>query len=347
MDKNTISYVMKAFGLPKATATDEPAKLTGGMPAFFKSAASIRLYKYGDLKFLLIEPKKKMSFDQLKALYKQVADNNNLPVLMLIDDIVPKQRGLFMRERIPHIHTDHSVYAPQLGRVFKGKSVDPKRVIVQTSLSPGALRMATFYLLYTSEIKNGWTLEEWISAIKRKNPFGTVSVPTLSRAVQQLMAVGIISSRVVGAKHSIVFADRDYIWLRLCNLQLPLINRVEEISDFDLLADSFVLAGETALAQYSDLIEPKITVVAIGALAYRWIKDGAIKKTNVKTKHFSAARVQIWSELPTSFADDGYVNRIYLALSIKEELSDLRIQEALTDSLRPLQIDASLLWSAK
>ena len=87
------------------------------------------------------------------------------------------------------------------------------------------------------------------------------------------------------------------------------------------------LAGQSALARYTMLAEPKIPVIAFSADEWkvRLQQDRILKLTLPEPGGFE---IELWKYAPAQFAKEGMVDRLSLYLSLKGN-TDERVQSAL------------------
>jgi hypothetical protein len=89
-----------------------------------------------------------------------------------------------------------------------------------------------------------------------------------------------------------------------------------------------VLAGESALAEYSDLASPKNPTIAVTIKTYRKLLEKVSAKELQKETY-----VQVWKEDPKLFAIKGNLNPIELYISMRDH-ADERVQLALKSMLK-------------
>ncbi|PZR36177.1 MAG: hypothetical protein DI526_04270 [Caulobacter segnis] len=161
-----------------------------------------------------------------------------------------------------------------------------------------------------------------------------VSVMSMSRALDELVAIGVAEALWAGRRRRLRFAvnGRD-LWntieprlkspvrkLRLVRGQIPL--------------DQAPLAGETALAHYTMLSPPRVERRAV--LASRWTgMTQALELEPAWTDEADRIELETWSYDPLVLAEDGVVDRLSLYLSIRRE-PDERVAQAAAQMLEDM-----------
>ena len=95
------------------------------------------------------------------------------------------------------------------------------------------------------------------------------------------------------------------------------------------------LAGQSALAQYTMLAEPKIPVFAFSTNEWkeRLQQDKTLERSLPEPGGFE---IELWKYVPGQFAIEGRVDRLSLYLSMKDN-TDERVQSALDALLRGME----------
>jgi hypothetical protein len=99
-----------------------------------------------------------------------------------------------------------------------------------------------------------------------------------------------------------------------------------------------ILAGESALAELTDLSKPEVTTLALSVSAER-------KWRATRDKHVSEGpnfEIEVWRDDPLFLADRKCVNPVSLALSLRKS-RDPRIRLALSNLLRKHDLDPDVL----
>lgn len=151
---------------------------------------------------------------------------------------------------------------------------------------------------------------------------------SLSRAVKELEATRMIETRTHGKSRGFALQDSTQAtWERALPLLRSPVLRTICVREESLPAGGLPLAGETALAEFSNLAAPSTAVYA--TCSRRWPRDfpDAIE---VPLHDEGCCWVQLWRYAPQALAERGLVDPLSLQLSLRDE-HDMRVQIALDE----------------
>lgn len=160
-----------------------------------------------------------------------------------------------------------------------------------------------------------------------------VAIMSISRAVDELEALKLAQQHHVGRQRRLrLRMDGAQLWRAVEDrLQSPVRKSRSVIGD--LPEDLTVLAGESALARYTMLAEPKIICRAVPAFAWKRIaKDCELESSWDHDER--RQEVQTWAYDPQLLSEDGTADRISLYLSTRHN-PDERIAQAAEQLLEP------------
>jgi hypothetical protein len=313
-----------------------PVDIKGLLPVWLKDAVQIygvtNQQKPNKPILYLIYPRRSFDFEHLIRIYKQLSATLDAPALIIVDRLSPKYRPLLVRFRIPFIYKNESVFAPDLGLKF-GKlekiNAPIKAQIEETgnALPPISLKLMAGIL--TKQISESFTLKSLYEKIQQEKI--KISHSKLSIALKQLVSGGFLYAKGVGPKKKYVRDDIKIIWKSLLATPLRPFFREFRINYIRAKQGEFCLAGETGLAQYSNLASPKQMTLAMTATNYRKaLGSGVVASSNILDERFT---VQIWKEDPWLFSINNAINPVELFFSMHQE-TDERIQLSLTEMLK-------------
>lgn len=162
-----------------------------------------------------------------------------------------------------------------------------------------------------------------------------VAIMSISRAVDELEALKLAQRHHVGRQRRLrLRMDGAQLWRAVEDrLQSPVRKSRSVIGD--LPEDLTVLAGESALARYTMLAEPKIICRAVPAFAWKRIaKDCELESSWDHDER--RQEVQTWAYDPQLLSEDGTADRISLYLSTRHD-PDERIAQAAEQLLEPFE----------
>jgi hypothetical protein len=159
---------------------------------------------------------------------------------------------------------------------------------------------------------------------------------TMTRAFDELESLKIGQFQMVGRQRQVRFPlGGKEIWQRaLPHLTSPVRSRCH-IMDFDP-GEKFLLAGLSALAELTDLVEPTHRVYALPQLEWQNIIESR-PLTQLSHAEPGSVEIQIWKYPPKLLAKDHLVDPLSLVLSLRHE-PDERITVALE------QLQAEMSW---
>lgn len=314
------------------------------LPLWAKQVAWFRHFPLGSIDVKLIVPKERLECDRLVSLYRVFVRMESEPALVCADDLPPKSRGTLVRMGVPHVVSNTAIFAPQLGLAYgKLRAVLTERTI-QEKLSSVGLKLLAAFLLKRNFFDGNPPLSELQKRLQEtlRNRAGYfVSLTTLSRVFQQLQELELVEVTGSGPHKRMHFVERQALWARLSRLEVETVLRRVETRSLPPRGRGYVLSGDSALAELSDLLPPQVMTIAMSTSDYRKWKEGNQK--NEAVGDFSATRaiIELWREDTTFLDVNGCMNPIELALSLRRH-TDPRVRIAVTQVLEGYGLDANL-----
>lgn len=249
----------------------------------------------------------KMELDQLTKVKNHMALISKavkMIVVLVTKDLTARQRDALIAAGIPFIYPNKQIYLPFMGIVlqerFKAMTENKEK------LSPSA-QVMLFYYLYQKKEKL------FLTELKSALNFSSM---TLSRASKELENLGILKT----GKDKV----QKYIWSDKSLKEIYeyvkdyLINPVKRTVYVDAacMEQKDYIAGDSALAEYSMINEPKVKVYATYKL------DTDIEAMEDLIDESKQAAVQLWAYNPGLLTANGVVDRLSLACSYSDEDDD-------------------------
>ena len=306
------------------------------LPTWIKGAVRIyvasRLESPNEPFLYLAQPKLEIAFEQLIRIYRQLVEKLKAPILIIADNLPAKHRPLLVKFNIAFIYRNESVYAPDLGLKFDriSRFKEDRSIQVKSkkeAMTPFALKIVAGLL--TDKIPREFTLKS-LHAMLRNKGF-EVSTTKISLALRELAKNGLLLSRGAGPTLCFANAAVGKTWDIILNSPIAPFFREAQTNYVPKDLGSFCLAGETALAQYSNLAASATTIIAMSVKEFREIyekKDRNIPLVDIDTPR----TIQIWKEPPLLFALEGVMNPIEVFFAMRNH-HDERIQLALDEML--------------
>lgn len=142
------------------------------------------------------------------------------------------------------------------------------------------------------------------------------SLMSMTRAVEQLEKMELGVSHKKGINRLFTPIEKHAFWERVLSHLKDPVRGIMRFEECDIPEDVKILAGESALAQISDLVEPRTPTYAIGRDQWWRLQDKAIPR--LTTEEPGTCAVQIWRYDPALFAKEGMVDVFSLYLSLKD-----------------------------
>lgn len=305
-----------------------------GLPAWITSSAQLYTLRVdNNRRIYLIEPKDTLEFDQLVNLHKQIEKKLGGSALIVADNLNSKFRPLFVRNRVPYVYKDKSIYAPRWGmKLIDYKEIDsPLKKIIQDPLKPFEVKLIAGFLTGFIEEKD-YNLDDLASVLTKKKYHCSKS--KISTAIKHLIETGFVRVQGKGPNRLVRFLNKTHVWEELEQQKIkPMFKTIE--APFVLPRKKLILSGETALAQYSDLSPPDQAHVALTNKEFTEIENA--QKPGMK-ENAKAIIFEVFKEQPRLFAIDGYLNPIELYLTLKDH-PDERVRLCLKQMLKEFKLN--------
>ncbi|MCI7555499.1 MAG: hypothetical protein MST03_01710 [Bacteroidales bacterium] len=245
---------------------------------------------------------------RLKHLSDAVSEAYGVPAVMYFQRLEYYQRQRLRERGLYFIIGNTYVSLPSL--IINRKMIDKKPVHMLTPV-------AQYLLLYHLQVAS--LTNKTARELEQITPF---LYTTLTRAINVLVELHLCEIKLDGArfKHLFFIDDKQALW----ELAKPyLINPISNVSYTDKLTIDYVwpIAGINALSHYSMLNPEQMQTYALTeAEAKQLQKSGAVDFNPID----GAYRLEKWLYPP--IANDGYVDRLSLALTLKED-DDPRVEK--------------------
>jgi hypothetical protein len=305
-----------------------------GFPVWIKE--SIQLYDFPleglAAPLYLVVPKENITVEHMTRIYRQLAEKLDAHIIVIADRMPPKHRPLLVKYRIPFIYKDESIFAPELGLKFgQLKRFESKLKFdlesKKETLTPFALKIIAGLL--TNKIPQEFTHKFLHQKLSEQTK---LSSSKLNPILNDLAANGFLLIQGSGPTKTYIKNEIQKIWeITLAASFAPFFREVRT-NYVPNDRSAYSIAGETALAHYSNLAAPRQTTIAMTAGEFRSVYQGKIQNTKPSVDFGKPGLVQIWKEDPHLFSSDGVMNPIEVFFSMRTHLDD-RIQIALDEML--------------
>ena len=253
------------------------------------------------------------SIPTLKKQIARIQDVDYVPVIVFQKTISSYRRKNMIEKRLPFI-TENQVYLPFMGTYLEKQTKEIKTV----KRFMASTQLLLLLYLYSNETKL------YISEATRTLPFTPM---TMSRAVKQLEAVDLFNVTKDGVNKVIEgrYGKRELYEKSKPYMVNPVLYR--RYIEKKYVTDDMVLAGISALAEQTMLIDNRFRTYAVNGKKY----DKSVL-TDEMVEPGSQVALEIWNYDPKLFANDNVADPVSVALSF-ENSNDERIEEAVDDMM--------------
>lgn len=296
---------------------------------------------------ILVKPKESSDVEKIINLYRVLKNLKHEYVLIIADDFSSKSKQDLLKGRIPHVTSNGSIFAPELGVIYKEKIASSERNFEYTErLTPLAQKLAAAYLLNENFFKKQETLS---SLAKYLNKSGySKSISSISRAFQQLAQVHILKFEGNGPNKYPVFYGREIVWSRLLELETETVTK--KIGEFyipDRDKYHWVYSNDSALSRISDLNNPSIEIIAMDSAEFKkWKQEGEQGSPRGDFGARPGVIIEVWKDDVGFLSRKDCLNPVELALSLRRT-REPRTQLALSKVIDELGLESNLLWERK
>ncbi|HBS92004.1 MAG TPA: hypothetical protein DEA51_05985 [Erysipelotrichaceae bacterium] len=259
------------------------------------------------------------SIEQIQKHIKVVENLTDFPVVFMFKTLTRYRRKSLIANRIAFVIEDGQMYLPFLGVDLKKTSEYKNEVKSFTTPT----QMVYLYFLYHEDVQlNTTEIAEKLD----------INLMTASRALNDLYHANLIDFEVGGrTKRSKMYKrikDPDYFRRGSEYLKSP-IRSIFYIEDKPQMS---YVAGLDALARLSRINPSQHPVIAVGKDQLEEYKMKFVKNMDL-VKDKKLIEVEIWDYSPGLFSIQGFVDKLSLYLSLKEN-KDERVEQALEEVLQ-------------
>ncbi len=306
------------------TITEREYSFPSGAPLYITRGYKASLLVWDDHECILSKPlTDEWTLPSIKKQIKVIEQLCAMPVIIELDQMTALQRTNLIESRMAFVSGSGQLFIPFWACYFEEKIRNAPAA--PENMTDNAQLVFTYLCYLNQETKTEVNLVRISKDLK-------IPKSTLTRAVQQLDSLGLISSRNGGVSKWVTLKSDLEETMRAAEnaLSSPIRKTVylkampknirAKIGGIRALADMSMLAANESDGSF-----------AISREEYRKIpKEGFISRQEFRD--FGGVVVEVWRYDPFLLSDDKYVDEISLVLSLKDD-PDERIQKEL-DSIR-------------
>lgn len=298
------------------------------LPNFINTRYRLQIVSLNGKKVIFAYPKTELEqIETLKKHIVRIQQSEDLPVVLIPEQITSRQKEYLIREKIPFVVEDKQIYLPFMAVYLQERCSAEK--FLREELLPSA------QMLFLHFIYNGAKELTTSQAAKHLN----LTPTSISRASKQLVELGLLQTKKVGVQ-KILFAEgtpREVFQ----NAEKQLVNPVKRtvyVSKESIGAE-LLRSGYSALAEYSMLNAPSVECYAAEKISH-WNEITTNSLQDSKTQ----VAVEMWRYDPRKLSNEKAVDKLSLALALRDD-ADERVEEAVEKMLDDLWRKIDGYWN--
>ena len=279
------------------------------LPNFIAARYCLQMVAMNGQRAIFLYPKTEL--EQIEVLKKHIAriqKNENLPVVLVLNELSFRQKEYLIREKIPFIVEGKQIYLPFMAMYLQERcnaEREPREEILPSA------QMLLLHFIY------GGAQELSTSQAAKDLELTPTSI---SRASKQLEEMGLLHIKKLGVQRILQSEDSPKTLFQKAGDKL-----LNPIKRTELLE-----SGYSALAEYSMLNAPNVKCYATERIS-QW-KD---VMTNSLQDSQAQVTVEMWRYNPRKLSTRNIVDELSLALALRED-ADERVEEAVEEMLNEL-----------
>lgn len=325
--KDATAYLTETTGLEiKAHAVE-----TGNLPVFVAERYAFYTLEVEKKKFLGVVLREMDTGDVAGSFKVRALEQHQRQFPMRGESkgfiLIARRLQGFVRKRLidlkmPFIVPKVQLYWPELGLEYRKRNRERIIEKPKDSLDPAtqAVLMGVLSGAFTQTFRPKELAEKL-----------GYSLMSMTRALDRMEAAGFGRSLKQGRERLFTPLDKKRLWAKAEPLFNNPVRDTARLLERDMPDEAKILAGESALAEVSDLVAPQTRTYAVGREWAKKLQEKIIP--HLKAEEAGTCAVQIWRYDPALFAEDGMVDVFSLYLSLKDE-PDERVQMALDRALK-------------
>jgi len=254
----------------------------------------------------------------------QVRSRSQIEAVYVRHAVTSHNRKRLIEQKVPFIVPGNQMYLPMLVIDLREHL---KRLREKKPVFSPSTQTLILHVLWRKETGT-------VTPAKIAHRLG-YSPMTMTRAFDELETACIGEHSVLGKERRLRFAETGKpLWEKvLPYLNTPVRRRLYVASSIQ--TGNGNLAGQSALARYTLLAEPKTPVFAFSADKWK-ARMQREKIIELALPEPGAFEIELWKYFPAQFANEGRVDRLSLYLSLRDS-TDERVQSALDALLRGME----------
>ena len=307
-----MEYLNRVLGI-RVMYPDEALK---SMPNYIRARYKIHAVTLDGKKTLFVYPKTELeAISAIKKHLETIREVQGAPAVLVPDHLTYRQKEYLLRDRIPFIVEGRQIYLPFMA-VYLQERGDAEAQEIKTVLPSAQLLLLYFIYQGCGELLTSEAVQKL-----------ALTATSISRASRQLEEMGLIKTEKRGVQKAI-FTEKtpEELFNSAKNRLCDPVKRTIYVSKSEVHTE-LLKSGYSALAEYSMLNPSAVEYYAADSITV-WEKKASEKLQSTEDQ----CAVQLWRYDPKILAADGCVDRLSLALALRDD-KDVRVEEAVEEML--------------
>lgn len=320
------------------------------IPLIWQMSMECYEFRFFGKEFVLALILTKPTLKQLIDLDASFKSRLKVPYIFAFEADSPQIHSLLAARDINYLIPGNRIFAPKLGVAYQEMPTRPERrqQKIATRLSSVGRMVVGGIINETApkEMRSRWERPIKYHDLLSFFPCNSFSAATFTRVFQQLQELKFGEFVGQGPQKQFQFAPRSELWEQLFVCETETVLHVSKEYSFalDQFTLPFLYTGNSALSYLGNLDEPIIPQIAVEHSEFcKWLDN-----SEPFVEPEQRTLVQVWRHLPIGFfgtqtLKSRCLNPIDLALT-KYNTSDPREREVLSEIIRELDLDDSVIW---
>jgi|GEM_PF-293312 len=293
------------------------------LPLFLRRGREYQVARIAGVQILIVNMPQSDVFGvkELKVQKERLAKKSGMPVVFAFEKMERVKRDALIRAKISFLALPDQAYIPEIGILIQNKRNQAKPTSAVDKLSVNAQKLF-LYMLYRKQ-------QEPISKTQAAGNIG-MSFASMTRASNELEAVKLLNAKKDG-KEILISATAggwEYFNQARPYLVSPVYKTISVL--MSTVPEEAIPAGETTVAQLSDLSNPKTPTWAV------YKKEDFPEPEEIDDKWQNDTpyvKLEMWNYDPKLFEEDGHADVVSVYCSLGE-IYDERLEYAADTMLK-------------
>ena len=307
-----MEYLNHVLGIRVIYKNDKPKP----MPNYIFERYRTQIVTLDGNKSVFVYPKAELdSINSVKKHMERIRRAADAPAVLVPKYLTYRQKEYLLRDHIPFIVEGRQIYLPYMA-IYLQERCDRERQETKAIL-PSAQVLLLYYIYHGCGELSACAASQALS----------FTATSISRASRQLEEMALIQTKKRGVQ-KVIFSNKtsaELFSLAKSCLMSP-VKRTIYVPKAEI-RHKLLVSGYSALSEYSMLNPPEATYLATDSIT-EWdrVSSGSLQNSD------DQCAVELWRYNPKKSSDGEYVDRLSLALALRED-KDERIEEAIEEML--------------